>query len=116
MPALAGVAFAMVGVRSDDVKPFGPVQAYVAFATAGGESEIVEPSQYGPPFVATGAAADVLTATLVLPASETQPLVVTITEYAPASATVALARAGLWAVEVKPFGPVQAYVAPETAG
>ena len=105
----------MVGFWSDDVKPFGPVHEYVAPLTAGVESAIVLPSQYGPPFVAVGVAADPLTTTLVLPASEAQPLVVTITEYVPASAAVAFGRVGLWAAEVKPFGPVQAYVAPLTA-
>jgi hypothetical protein len=34
----------------------------------------------------------------------------------PASAVVALLRVGFWSAEVKPFGPVQAYVAPETVG
>src|SRR2546423_419337 len=106
----------MVGFWSEEVKPFGPVQAYVPPATVGVNSETAPPTQYGPPFVAVGVAADVLTTTLVLPASEVQPLVVTITEYARAWAAVALARVGFWAVEVKPFGPVQAYVAPATAG
>src|SRR5205823_3970302 len=84
--------------------------------TDGVNSEIVPPTQYGPPFVAVGVVAAVLTTTLVPPVSEVQPPVVTITEYVPASAAVAFGRVGLWAVEVKPFGPLQAYVAPGTAG
>ena len=54
MPAAASVA-ATVGFCSDDVKPFGPVHEYVAPATAGVESWIVPPTQYGPPFEAVGA-------------------------------------------------------------
>src|SRR4051794_41025380 len=77
---------------------------------------MVEPMQYGPPFVATGCAGMVWTTTLVVPAGEVQPLTVTVTEYAPASAIVALARVGVRSEEVKPFGPVQAYAAPVTAG
>jgi hypothetical protein len=53
---------------------------------------------------------------LVVPAAEVQPLTVTVTEYVPASAVVALARVGFCSAEVKPFGPVHEYVAPETVG
>src|SRR5690242_8663015 len=100
----------MVGFRSDDVKPFGPVHAYVEPVTAGVDSAIVPPAQYGPPFVATGVAADALTTTFVLPASEVQPAVVTITEYVPESLVAALAMVGFCSAEVKPFGPLHAYV------
>src|SRR5436853_6861488 len=100
MPALASVALAMVGFCSDEAKASGPVDAYVTVpATVGVNSAMVEPSQYGPPLVGAGVAADVLTTTVVLPASEAQSLVVTITEYAPASAAAAVGRVGLWAVE-----------------
>src|SRR5437763_9698045 len=116
MPASAGAALARVGFCSEDVKPFGPVQAYVAPGTAAVDSEIVPPAQYGPPFAGAGVAALALTTTSVAPASEVQPLVVTTTEYMPASASVALARVGFWPVEVKPFGPVHAYVALATSG
>src|SRR5436305_1756618 len=116
MPASAGAAFARVGFCSDDVKPFGPVHAYVALATSGVESEIVEPSQYGPPLAAAGVAGVAVTATLVVPAAELQPPAVTVTEYVPASAAVAFARVGFCSVEVKPFGPVHAYVALATSG
>src|SRR3954449_4374262 len=116
MPASATAAVARVGFCSAEVKPFGPVHAYVAPATVGVESEIVEPSQYGPSFEAVGVAGIGFTTTEVLPAAEGQPLTVTVTEYVPASASVALERVGFWSAEVKPPGPVQAYVAPATAG
>jgi hypothetical protein len=97
-----------VGFCSAEVKPPGPVHAYVAPATVGVESEIVAPAQYGPPFDAAGVAGIGLTTTLVVPAADVQPLTVMVTEYVPASATVALARVGFCSAEVKPPGPVQA--------
>src|SRR5947208_3490633 len=105
-PASAGVAFARVGFCSDEVKPFGPVHAYVAPLTAGVESAIVAPTQYGPPLLAVGVAGMVLTTTSVVPAAEGQPLTVTVTEYVPALAIVALGIVGFCSEEVKPFGPV----------
>ena len=62
------------------MKPFGPVHAYVAPATAGVESWIVAPSQYGPPFEAVGVAGAGLTTTFVVPAAEVQPDTVIATE------------------------------------
>src|ERR1051325_2034022 len=106
----------MVGFCSVDVKPFGPVQAYVAPATVVAFSCTVSPAQYGPVFDATGAAGLALTTTFVVPAAEVQPLTVTVTEYGPASATAALNRVGVRTEAVKPFGPVHEYVAPATAG
>src|SRR3954451_21442741 len=116
MPASAIVALERVGFWSADVKPFGPVQAYVAPATVGVESAIVAPSQYGPPFEAVGVGGVALTTTVVVPAAEVQPDTVTVTEYVPASAVVALERVGFCSAEAKPFGPVQAYVAPAMVG
>jgi hypothetical protein len=116
VPASAVVALGRVGFWSAEVKPFGPVQAYVAPATAGVEREMVEPVQYGPPFDGVGVAGVALTTTLVVPAAEGQPFTVMATEYVPASAEVALGRVGFWSADVKPFGPVHAYVAPATAG
>src|SRR3954451_551027 len=116
MPASAGVALERVGFWRADVKPFGPVHAYVAPATVGVESAIVAPSQYGPPFDAVGVAGVALTMTVVVPAADVQPLTVIVTEQMPASAVVALERVGFWRAEVKPFGPVHAYVAPATVG
>src|SRR5436305_828125 len=75
---------------------------------------MVAPSQYGPPLLAVGVAGVGFTTTFVVPAAEVQPLTVMVTEYVPASAVVALARVGLSWAEVKPFGPLQAYVAPVT--
>src|SRR5205823_13535041 len=115
MPASAVVALGRVGLCSEEVKPFGPVQAYVAPETSGVESEIVAPSQYGPPLLAVGVAGVAFTTTFVVPAAEVQPLTVMVSEYVPASAVAAFARVGLCAAEVKPFGPVHAYVAPATA-
>src|SRR3954451_167364 len=94
MPASAVVALARVGFCSADVKPFGPVHAYVAPATVGVESAIVAPAQYGPPFDAVGVTGVAFTTTLVVPAAEVQPETVTVTEYVPASAVVAFERVG----------------------
>jgi hypothetical protein len=105
-----------VGVRSDDVNPFGPVHAYVAPPTLGVESEIVPPAQYGPVFDAAGVAGIALTTTLVEPAAEVQLLTVTVTEYVPPSAVVAFERVGFCSADVNPFGPVHEYVAPLTVG
>jgi hypothetical protein len=80
MPASATVALERVGFCRAEVKPFGPVHAYVALATVGVLSEIVAPSQYGPPFDAVGVAGMALTTTVVVPAAEVQPLTVTVTE------------------------------------
>ena len=106
MPASAIVAFERVGFWSAEVKPFGPVHAYVAPLTNGVESEIVAPVQYGPPFEAVGVAGVGFTTTFVVPAAEVQPLTVIVTEYVPASAVVALERGGFCRADVKPFGPV----------
>ena len=46
---------------------------------------------------------------------DTQPLEVTVTEYKPELATVALGMLTRADVEVKPFGPLQVNVAPEAA-
>src|SRR5437764_821089 len=108
------VALARVGFCSVEVKPFGPLHAYVAPATAAVLSEIVAPAQYGPPLFAVGVAGMALTTTLVLPAAEAQALTVMVTKYVPASAVVAFARVGFCSAEVKPFGPVHEYVAPLT--
>jgi hypothetical protein len=69
---------------------------------------MVAPSQYGPPFEAVGVAGVAFTTTDVVPAAEVQPLTVMVTEYAPASARVALERVGFCSDEAKPFGPVHA--------
>ena len=116
VPASASVAPERVGFCSEEVNPFGPVHEYVAPPTSGVESWMVAPSQYGPPLDAVGVAGIGLTTTLVVPAAEVQPFTVIVTEYVPASASVAPERVGFCCGEVKPFGPVHAYVAPETVG
>jgi len=60
--------------------PFGPVHEYVARLKNRVESEIVAPSQYGPPFEALGVAGVALTTTFVVPAALVQPLTVMVTE------------------------------------
>src|ERR1044071_9673417 len=114
VPASAVVAFARVGFCCVEVKPFGPVHAYVAPLTNAVESEMVAPAQYGPPLLAVGVVGMALTTTFVVPAADVQPLTVIVTEYVPASAVVSFARVGFCCVDVKPFGPVHAYVAPLT--
>ena len=116
VPAFAVVALAMVGFCSADVKPFGPVHAYVAPVTVGVESEIVLPAQYGPVLLAVGVAGALFTTTPVVPAGEVQVPIVRVTEYVPAFAVVALGIVGFCCVEVKPFGPLHAYAAPATKG
>src|SRR6266516_106203 len=114
VPASAVVAFERVGFCCAEVKLFGPVQEYVAPLTNAVESEIVAPSQYGPPLLAVGVAGVAFTTTFVVPAAEGQPLTVIVTEYVPASAVVAFERVGFCCAEVKLFGPVHEYVAPLT--
>src|SRR6185369_15835177 len=116
VPPSAVAALLRVGFWSVDVKPFGPVHEYVAPVTVGVFSWIVPPAQYGPPLVAVGVAGVAFTTTFVLPAALVQPLTVMVTLYVPPSAVVALPRVGFCSAEVKPFGPVQAYVAPVTVG
>jgi hypothetical protein len=100
VPLSAVVALPFVGFCCDDVKPFGPLHAYVAPVTSGVERLIVAPSQYGPPFEAVGVAGVALTTTLVVPAAEVQPLTATVTEYVPAFAVVAPAIVGFCAFDV----------------
>ncbi len=80
VPAFAVVAFEMVGFCRLEVKAFGPVHEYVAPTMVDAVSEMVAPSQYGPPFEAVGVAGLALTVTDVVPALEVQPLTVAVTE------------------------------------
>src|SRR5450759_2795247 len=68
----------------------------------------------GPLLDAVGGAGIGLTVAVVVPAADWQPLTVARTEYVPLAAVVALAIDGFWTADVKPFGPVQLYVAPAT--
>src|SRR4051812_43198674 len=52
VPVAADVAFGMDGLRTAAVKPFGPVQLYVAPARSVTSRFTVAPSQAGPSFVA----------------------------------------------------------------
>src|SRR5437763_79275 len=108
VPLARAGALAMVGFCSAEVKPFGPVHEYVAPATVAALSWAVAPEQYGPVFDAVGVAGLALTTTLVAPAAEVQPFTVTVTEYAPAIAAVAVAIAGFCSTVEKAFGPVHA--------
>ena len=56
---------------------------------------------------AVGVAGVALTVAVVVPAADVQPETVTVTEYVPVAAVVALAIDGFWSADVKPFGPVQ---------
>ena len=73
-------ATVVVGFCSAEVKPLGPVHAYVALATVGVERWTVVPLHTGPSFDAVGVAGIGLTTTVVEPAAEVQPLTVTVTE------------------------------------
>ena len=52
VPALTEVALAIVGFCALEVKPFGPDQLYVSLALPLAVSEIVWPTQKGPPLPA----------------------------------------------------------------
>ncbi len=70
----------MDGFCAVEVKPFGPVQAYVAPATVEAVRFSVLPAQIGPLLPAVGAAGVGLTVAVVVPAAEVQPDTVTVTE------------------------------------
>jgi hypothetical protein len=85
VPAIAVVALAIVGFCCVDVKLFGPLHAYVAPVTIGVLSEMVDPTQYGPPFDAVGVAGfavmlRVTVAVLLVPAL---PVAVSVKESPP---------------------------------
>jgi hypothetical protein len=80
VPESAVVAFRRVGFCCAEVKLLGPVHEYVAPLTKAVESEIVAPSQYGPPLLALGVAGIALTTTFVVPAADVQPFTVIVTE------------------------------------
>ena len=116
VPAIAIVALVIDGFCTEEAKLFGPVQEYVAPATAGVERLIVLPVHTGVLLDAPGVAGVAFTTTAVVPKAEVHPFVVTVTLYVPAMATVALVIDGFCTEEAKLFGPVQEYVAPATAG
>jgi hypothetical protein len=91
VPLAAVVAFAMDGLCKAEVKPFGPVHAYVAPVTAAVLRLIVAPAQIvGVEVVGVGVAGIGLTVTLTVPGKLLQPSLLIITiEYVPLAAAVA---------------------------
>jgi hypothetical protein len=80
VPALATAIFVRDGVRDVEVKPPGPVHAYVAPETLGVLRLMVPPAQTGPSLVAVGVAGVGFTTTNVVPAALVQPPSVIVTE------------------------------------
>ncbi|WP_207917090.1 hypothetical protein, partial [Flavobacterium hiemivividum] len=116
VPAVARVTPEILGFCNPELKLFGPVQLYVAPETKGVVRFKVEPTHNGPLFDAVGVAGIGLTTTVVEPAALGQPATVTVTLYVPAVARVTPEILGFCNPELKLFGPVQLYVAPETKG
>jgi hypothetical protein len=71
------------------------------------------PEQTGVLLPPVGADGIEFTVTEVVPAGPTQPATVAVTEYVPDATVVAAPIVGFCEVEVKLFGPVHAYVAPD---
>ena len=106
---------AIVGFCNVELKPFGPVHAYVAPATALEVRFNELPTQTGLFELAVGVLGILFTTTLVVEGELAQPFTVAITLYVPVAKTVGLAMLGFCNVDVNPFGPVQEYVAPAMA-
>jgi hypothetical protein len=88
------------------VNPPGPVQLYVAPATFVADKFSVDPAQTAPPLLAlTDGIA--FTVAIVVEAGLVHPFNVTVTEYTPVAAVVALVMDGFCREETNPFGPVQ---------
>jgi hypothetical protein len=79
VPPIAVVALVMDGFCTDEAKLFGPVQLYVAPATAGVERLIVFPEHTGVLLDAVGVAGVEFTTTAVVPTPDVHPLAVTVT-------------------------------------
>lgn len=95
VPAIAVVAFTLFGVRVPFVYEPGPVHAYVAPESVGVDNAMVDPVHTGDVAVAVGIAGVALIITVVVPAAEVQPLVVTVKLYVPPIAAVAEPMLGL---------------------
>ena len=108
VPEEAVVAPEIDGFWRLEVNPFGPVHVYVAPATVEVASWSDCPAQIGPLFDAAGAGGMAFTTAAVVPASDTQPMTVTVTLYVPVADAAAPAIDGFWRLDVNPFGPVQA--------
>jgi hypothetical protein len=107
VPDIATVAFVRDGFCTEEAKLFGPVQLYVAPATAGVERLIVLPVHTGELLDAAGVAGVAFTTTAVVPIAEVHPFAVTVTLYVPLMAVVAFVIDGFCTDEEKLFGPVQ---------
>ena len=107
VPAIAAVALARVGFCNDDVNPPGPVQEYVAPATAVVVRLMVCPVHTGLLLPGAGVEGIGFTVAVTVPAALVQPPTVTVTEYVPDAAVVAPAMPGSSSEEVNPLGPVQ---------
>ncbi len=114
VPAFAGTALLITGFEFDEANPFGPVQLYVAPAIVDAVKLKLVPSQTAELFDAVGDAGMGLTITDVLAELLVHCPTVTATEYEPALLAVALLMIGFCCADVKPFGPVQLYIAPAT--
>lgn len=106
VPAAASVTLEIEGFCNDEENPFGPVHEYVEPITRLALRLSVLPTHTGELLDNVGAEGGVFTSTLTVPALLVQPFTVTVNEYVPASATVALAILGFCNAELNPFGPV----------
>jgi hypothetical protein len=79
VPVIAVLALGLVGFCAEEVKPPGPVHAYVAPATVEAVKFKVAPGQTGPLLPAVGAEGMALTVAAVVPATEVQPFTVAVT-------------------------------------
>jgi hypothetical protein len=93
VPAAEDPTPVIVGFCTFELKPLGPVQAYVAPANDVAVKFRLVPSQTGVLLPAVMAGAGLIT-TVVLPGAEVQLFTVTVTEYTPALATIAVAIVG----------------------
>ena len=110
-PAFAAVTLVIVIVALLEVK-FGPVHAYVApTARVEAVSWIVSPAQSTESTALTVTVGIAFTVTVLLVEELTQPLEVTVTEYAPELLTVALLILMIEPVPVKPLGPLHVKIA-----
>ena len=112
VPAAKTVTPAMFGFCNAEEKLFGPVQLYVAPATAEVVKFKVVPVQTGLLLDGDGVAGIGFTTTMVVPAGPAHPATVAVTEYVPAPKAVTPAMLGFCNADEKLFGPVQLYVAP----
>src|SRR6185312_2222595 len=97
----------MVGFCKADINPLGPVQLYVAPTTAVVNKVKVEPWHTGLLLVGLGVPGVGLMVTFTVPAALVHPATVTVREYVPVAAKVALGIVGFCSADMNPLGPVQ---------